>query len=317
MDGFIPDRIWVSQGDLTTKGTLNNALNKGAGFVDFSGHGNTNVWATHPHENSLIWLPAGGYFNYDVMGLANGDRLPIVVTGACSVSKYDKDENCFSWSWIKNNEGGGIASFGATGLGYGYIAEYVTYGLIEKITIETFRAYKNGAITPGEMWTRAINRYMQNPGIENEADYKTILEYQLFGDPTLSISEDSLPPAQPSKPDGPTNGEINEEYVYTTSTTDPNDDQVYYLFDWGDGTYSGWLGPYNSGEEIYAIKTWTKEGDYEIRVKARDIHGVQSEWSDPLSVSMPRKKITYNPLLEKLYERFPTLFQLLKQLLQN
>ena len=36
------------------------------------------------------------------------------------------------------------------------------------------------------------------------------------------------------------------------------------------------------------------EGSYTIKVKARDIHGGESEWSDPLSISMPKyKKSSY------------------------
>jgi hypothetical protein len=76
MDGFVPNKMWASEGDLsgyvpsgTTK--MSNALNAGAGFVDFSGHGNTAVWATHPHENENVWLPTplGAYYNSDVAGM--------------------------------------------------------------------------------------------------------------------------------------------------------------------------------------------------------------------------------------------------------
>lgn len=316
MDGFIPNRVWVSEGDLTTKSTLNNAINDGAGFIDFSGHGNTNVWATHPHMvGGSVWLPGGGYFSANVKSLSNRDELPIVITGACSVGKYNKDENCFSWSWLSNENGGGIASFGATGLGWAYIGEYVTYGLIEKMTIEMFEAYKQGAISVGEMWTRAINSYIQSPGLEEETDYKTVLEWQSFSDPTLAIGGDSQEPEKPSAPEGPTAGDIYEEYTYTTSTSDPEFDDIYYLFDWGDGTTSGWVGPYYSGEQISVSNTWTTEGDFLVRVKAKDIHGVQSDWSDELSISMPRNKAIQHPILVKILNRFTNMFPILDLIL--
>ena len=34
----------------------------------------------------------------------------------------------------------------------------------------------------------------------------------------------------------------------------------------------------------------TSMDDYQIRVKAKDDHGVQSEWSDSIPISMPHSK---------------------------
>lgn len=318
MQGFIPTRIWASTDDLTTKGPLTNALNSGAGFAHISGHGNTNIWATHPYNKEKIWLPLPyGYLSSDVRSLSNKDELPIVVVGGCSVAKFNKDSDCFCYAWLKNSNGGGIGSFGATGLGWIYIGKYITYGLVEKMTLELFKAYKKGAITLGEMWSRAINSYIQSPGLDNEGDYKTVLEWECLGDPTLAISEESQPPSTPDRPSGPTNGGVLEEYTYTTTATDPEGDEIYYLFDWGDGTYSGWIGPYLSGYTASVTNTWFEEGTYEVRVKAKDIHGKQSDWSEPLSVTMPKNKIHNFPILEKIWNYFPNLFPLLKQLLQK
>lgn len=52
----------------------------------------------------------------------------------------------------------------------------------------------------------------------------------------------------------------------------------------GDGTNSGWLGPYGSGETVCADHSWDMNGTYEIRVKAKDEDGLESPWSDPLVV---------------------------------
>lgn len=87
-------------------------------------------------------------------------------------------------------------------------------------------------------------------------------------------------PNTPSTPNGPTNGVVGTEYTFYTTTTDPEGDQIYYLFDWGDGTDSGWLGPHNSGEEGSASKTWTNEGTYNVRAKAKDVSGHESGWSN-------------------------------------
>ena len=86
-------------------------------------------------------------------------------------------------------------------------------------------------------------------------------------------------PNEPSTPDGPDEGIVDEEYTFFTSTEDPQEDDVYYLFDWDDGTDSGWLGPYPSGSEQSASHSWDKEGEYDVRVKAKDENGAVSDWS--------------------------------------
>ena len=126
----------------------------------------------------------------------------------------------------------------------------------------------------------------------------------------------------PNKPiiNGPTSGNINVEYTYTTSTTDPNRNRLYYLFDWGDGKFSGWVGPYNSGETAEASHKWSKKGDYEIRVKAKDEYTAESEWSDSLPISMPKVKafkILNIDLLQKLIDRFPFFERMFKPMFFN
>ena len=86
---------------------------------------------------------------------------------------------------------------------------------------------------------------------------------------------------------GPQNGKTGEEYTYTFVTSDPESDQIYYLVNWGDEIESGWLGPYNSAEEITLSHIWNDQDTYLIQVKARDVKGAESDW-ETLSVSMPK-----------------------------
>ena len=100
------------------------------------------------------------------------------------------------------------------------------------------------------------------------------------------------------------------------ATTDVDEDKVYYLFDWGNGMTSFILGPYNSEEECNTSNIWFEQREYEVKVKAIDIHNAESEWSDPLVVSMPKNKpYTNTPFLQFL-ENHPHLFPLLRQLLE-
>jgi hypothetical protein len=107
----------------------------------------------------------------------------------------------------------------------------------------------------------------------------------LFGDPALKITEiTNNPPAKPSQPCGPTTGITGVDYTFTTSTTDPDpDSQLYYQWNWGNEE-SDWFGPYASGQSVQAIHSWSTAGDYQVKVKAKDSTGVESEWSDTTTI---------------------------------
>ena len=116
----------------------------------------------------------------------------------------------------------------------------------------------------------------------------------------ISTNYGSTPgaPNKPSRPQGVTTGTPGNSYTYSSSTTDNENDQIYYLFDWSDGTNSGWIGPYLSGEECCATKTWNNRGSYAVKVKAKDVNEYESEWSDPLNVIMPKNKNIITSLIQ-------------------
>ena len=77
---------------------------------------------------------------------------------------------------------------------------------------------------------------------------------------------DNQPPNKPNRPDGETSGSAGTEYTYSSITTDLDGDQIYYWFDWDDGTNSGWIGPYASGEEVSTTHIWDQRGNYQVKV---------------------------------------------------
>jgi hypothetical protein len=149
-------------------------------------------------------------------------------------------------------------------------------------------------------------------------EYNDLYTFNLYGDPSLTREGINIEgkPNKPSTPVGPPSGKIGEEYTYSSSTTDPDNDQIYYRFDWGDGTDSGWLGPYESGEVCEASHIWTVKGNFEIKVRAKDTNDLVSDWSDPLSVTMPRNKAINRPFLNFL-QNHPYLFTILRLLIQR
>jgi parallel beta-helix repeat protein len=95
----------------------------------------------------------------------------------------------------------------------------------------------------------------------------------------------SNPPNKPNTPTGPNSGVTLKEYTFTASTTDPEDDDIFYMWD-AEGNVSDWMGPYNSGESINVSYLWTVPDIYNIKVKAKDIYGYESDWSDVLLVNI-------------------------------
>jgi len=119
------------------------------------------------------------------------------------------------------------------------------------------------------------------------------------------------PPQTPTI-NGKLKGNTGTSYSYSIITTDPNDDKIYYMIDWDDGNITDWKGSYNSGETVNISHVWINEGTYFMKVKAKDIHGAESDWSS-FEVKMP-KSISKNPfyqLLLKLLELFPVLQNIL------
>jgi hypothetical protein len=135
--------------------------------------------------------------------------------------------------------------------------------------------------------------------------------------PRLEYEWDELfgmePPTAPEI-NGETNGKVGEEYCITISSIDPNDDEIMYIIDWNDGETTE-TDCYPSGMEIEECYTYSETGTYTIRVKAKECpDGLESDWAT-LEVSMPRNIISINKILQRLLERFPNLFPILRLLL--
>ena len=82
-----------------------------------------------------------------------------------------------------------------------------------------------------------------------------------------------------------------KRYIYTAKAESPQTgDKLYYLFDWGDGTDSGWLGPYSQTKTVEAYHIWNEIGNYEIKARVKDEIGFCSGWSDPLDITVAKSK---------------------------
>uniref|UniRef100_A0A7C6A8F3 PKD domain-containing protein n=1 Tax=candidate division WOR-3 bacterium TaxID=2052148 RepID=A0A7C6A8F3_UNCW3 len=107
-----------------------------------------------------------------------------------------------------------------------------------------------------------------------------------WSDPHSITIVTNNPPNKPMAPSGPSSGEPESLYNYTTSTTDPDGDSISYQFDWDDQTQSGWSDFLPSGTPITMSKSWAIPGTYWVKARAKDNKGAISDWSDGKQVTI-------------------------------
>jgi hypothetical protein len=113
---------------------------------------------------------------------------------------------------------------------------------------------------------------------------------------------------------GPPQGKAGVQYEYTFMSTSPTGKDVYYYVLWGDDTYTNWTGSFSSGEQINVNHSWSKRGTYTVQARARDSDNLWGSWGT-LSVEMPTSyNISFLLFWERLFERFPRAFPILRHL---
>ncbi len=341
LSSFNNIKLWTSTETFKPR-NINKEISKGAGFVSYSGHGyETGFGTSPPNEEDRI-----EYFTPYTLGMQNGKKYPIFFFDACSTARldytlYNIKVPSFAWYLIIKPFGGAVATIGATRVAFTMVDNEGIHGGAGFMNVHFFKAYEPG-ITVSEMLVSAQNDYL------NEREWKdciTLEEFILLGDPTLKVggypslnsnienSDETVETfstalfddSKPDKPDGVSSGSAGVEYTFSTNApSDPSLDEVYYLFDWDDGTYSEVLGSYNSGDEVEASHTWSKSGVYNVRIKAllvdyNEYSYKETEWSEPLSVTMPKDKskddLFLTKILDRFFERNPMILHLLENFL--
>ena len=138
----------------------------------------------------------------------------------------------------------------------------------------------------------------------------------------LLINSNENTPPNPPVINGPSSGKIKRNIIYDVTVSDPDEEDhlIVIEINFSDGTIEcggcDGRGPWHSGDVVDFNHSWAKEGTFEITGRVKDEHGVWSEWSDPLPITMP---YSYKPMpqfFEWLLQRFPHAFPILRKLLE-
>ena len=101
-------RVYRAQqpSDATARTNIINKINSGTALVNYSGHGNVNVWTGAPIFSTT-----------DAMALTNGNKLSLVIVMDCLNGYFIAPPiDCISEALMKAPNGGAVASFSSSGL---------------------------------------------------------------------------------------------------------------------------------------------------------------------------------------------------------
>jgi hypothetical protein len=212
------------------------------------------------------------------------EKPSIVFSCSCKNAKPDEDALGVS---ILNQ--GGVAFVGATSTSWSTVGwEAISDGGIQTINYDFLNYFLNKDYSCGESLYNALFKYYNDYDWWGWKTYQNTYGFCLYGDPAFSteVFTGFSSPDTPPVPQGKSNGNVSEEIFFTSSTTDPDGQDVYYKWDWGDGEKSELLGPYPSGLSIQTSHEWDEPGLYKIKVKAIDSIGAESDWSNEFLITI-------------------------------
>lgn len=148
---------------------------------------------------------------------------------------------------------------------------------------------------------------------------QTSCAFSLVSQDTSLMMENHSP--NPPIITGPTSGRTGRFYNYNFLLTDPDGDDLSAIYiDWGfsgggNTTYICWTcgGSNKPNGTVFAYSySWPYDGTFTVRAKIYDTSHNESDWGT-LTVTMPSSyDLPFLHLWERLFERFPHAFPLLR-----
>jgi outer membrane protein assembly factor BamB len=233
-------------------------------------------------DNKVYCLDAlSGSKLWDYTTGASIESCPAVTDGKVYVGSFDNKVYCL-------NADTGVKIWDFQAGDYFYCSPAVADGRVYAGSFD-HKIYCLNGDTGAQIWSYTTGYIVwSSPAVAEGKVYIGSGDHKVY-----CFKDLNTPPNTPAAPTGPSVGQKGVEYTFSAVATDPEGDQVFYLFDWGDGTNSTWVGPYNSSVPGSASHVWADAGNFSVKAKAKDVNGAESDWSASHSIS-----ITLGPVLE-------------------
>lgn len=190
---FTPVKLYESLNTLKPR-LINREMNDGAGLFLFFAHGRH--------------MAIANYHKLFIKELHNKDKLPVAFIAGCLTAQLDasiyeylkefgllgldnflqllhintkKLQTCIAWEFLKQENGGSIATFSSTRKG-SLVLNDPPSGFGGLLIIKVFESYEPGIIL-SDMYNNAITSFID----ETWKDYATLQMIILLGDPSLKI----------------------------------------------------------------------------------------------------------------------------------
>ncbi|MBA4424212.1 MAG: hypothetical protein C0390_14125, partial [Syntrophus sp. (in: bacteria)] len=148
-------------------------VNKGVSLINYMGHGSTTAWSTTSFNNA------------DCAKLANGLKLPVIVSVACVNGNF-VGKDCFCEAWMNSgdieNPRGAVAIFGST-----TNQSWVPPVKVQAAIVSDF-IVNDSYLTVGGLMTNGIIKGLEAYGIEAKGEgVKMVEQWHIFGDGTTMM----------------------------------------------------------------------------------------------------------------------------------
>jgi hypothetical protein len=129
---------------------------------------------------------------------------------------------------------------------------------------------QNVPVSLGEWWPEAGTGTLQ----VTLSDGTGAINYMAPVNETVNIVNSNHPPNAPSFISYTLSGHAGDNYSYTANATDPDGDNIQYIFNWGDGTANTTTAWTASGLPGTAYHSWASPGDYYVTATVYDPYGL-------------------------------------------
>ncbi len=183
-----------------TPADITGAFNNGRLLITHRDHGlSRNFWNERPVPHGQWQGTYDGwsepwFTTWDVPWLNNGNAFPVVFSINCQTGWFDGETDPYTWNFecyceelLRHQNGGAVAVFGATRNSPTACNDYLFRGFTDAILPDFLSPTQNALYRLGQVLTYGKIIVVLQNGYSDDSTIVEVEEYNLFGDPEMSL----------------------------------------------------------------------------------------------------------------------------------